>query len=83
VDSYRICNSPPNNRCTPGSSTCDPVTHTRAAAWYDLGFNSYHTGGVQFAMADGSVHFISDSIALGLYRALATRVGGEVVSLQN
>ncbi len=41
------------------------------------GFRSRHPGGVQFAYADGSVHFISDSIELGVYRALATISGGE------
>ncbi len=44
-------------------------------------FRSYHTGGLQFAMGDASVHFISDGIAISIYRALATRNGGEPVSV--
>jgi prepilin-type N-terminal cleavage/methylation domain-containing protein/prepilin-type processing-associated H-X9-DG protein len=47
---------------------------------YALSFRSRHPGGVQFAYADGSVHFIPDSIDLGLYRAMATIRGGEAVS---
>jgi prepilin-type N-terminal cleavage/methylation domain-containing protein/prepilin-type processing-associated H-X9-DG protein len=43
-------------------------------------FRSRHPGGLQFAYADGSVHFISNSIDLSVYRALATINGGEVVS---
>ncbi len=46
-----------------------------------LAARSRHPGGLQFALADGSVRFVSDSIALATYRALATRNGGEVVSL--
>jgi len=45
------------------------------------GFKSNHPGGAQFAMADGSVHFLSNNTPLGLYRALATMSGGEVVTL--
>jgi prepilin-type N-terminal cleavage/methylation domain-containing protein/prepilin-type processing-associated H-X9-DG protein len=44
-------------------------------------FRSRHPGGLQFALADGSVHFISDGIALTLYRALASADGGEAVSV--
>jgi prepilin-type N-terminal cleavage/methylation domain-containing protein/prepilin-type processing-associated H-X9-DG protein len=45
-------------------------------------FRSRHPGGAQFAFADGSVHFLSDNIAIGTYRALATRDVGEVVPTQ-
>ena len=44
-------------------------------------FSSYHAGGVQFALADGSVRFIGDSISLDVYRALATRGAGEVAQM--
>ncbi|QDT18236.1 DUF1559 domain-containing protein [Alienimonas californiensis] len=40
---------------------------------------SAHEGGVQMALCDGSVQFVSDGIALENWRALATRAGGEVV----
>jgi prepilin-type N-terminal cleavage/methylation domain-containing protein/prepilin-type processing-associated H-X9-DG protein len=42
-------------------------------------FRSRHPGGLQFALADGSVRFVRDSIALNTYRATATRDGGEVI----
>ncbi len=44
------------------------------------GFRSKHVGGAQFALADGTVRFLSENMALGLYRALATVSGGEVVN---
>jgi prepilin-type N-terminal cleavage/methylation domain-containing protein/prepilin-type processing-associated H-X9-DG protein len=43
----------------------------------DLFFGSFHTGGVNFVMADGSVHFIQDSIDLEVYVALASANGQE------
>jgi prepilin-type N-terminal cleavage/methylation domain-containing protein/prepilin-type processing-associated H-X9-DG protein len=49
--------------------------------WNRYAFTSNHTGGAQFAMADGSVHFIQDSIDLALFRALGTRALGEVAQL--
>jgi prepilin-type processing-associated H-X9-DG protein len=39
---------------------------------------SYHTGGVNVLMMDGSVHFKSDNIQQNVWRALGTRSGGEV-----
>jgi prepilin-type processing-associated H-X9-DG protein len=50
--------------------------------WPDnYSFHSAHTGGVQFAMCDGSVQFISSGIDINGYRALATRAGGEVATI--
>ena len=43
------------------------------------GFRSRHTGGAQFAFADGSTRFLAENMALGIYRALATVAGHEVV----
>jgi prepilin-type processing-associated H-X9-DG protein len=40
---------------------------------------SRHPGGVQVLFADGSVHFIQQTIDLNLWRALATIDGGEVL----
>ncbi|MDB6037945.1 MAG: hypothetical protein JWM99_1786 [Verrucomicrobiales bacterium] len=43
-------------------------------------FWSYHTGGAQFTMADGSVRFISNNINVQLFKNISTRAGGEVTS---
>ena len=43
-------------------------------------FRSQHTGGGQFAYADGSIHFVSASIDMLVYRGMSTIGGGEVVS---
>ncbi|OJW07106.1 MAG: hypothetical protein BGO49_28050 [Planctomycetales bacterium 71-10] len=40
---------------------------------------SYHSGGVNVCLADGSVRFIKDSINVQTWYALGTRAGGEVV----
>ena len=41
---------------------------------------SRHAGGVNAAMADGGVRFFTDNIDPALWKGLATRMGGEVVS---
>jgi prepilin-type processing-associated H-X9-DG protein len=46
--------------------------------WYS--FRSQHPGGGNFAMADGSVKFIKNSISMPVYQALSTRGMGEAIS---
>jgi prepilin-type processing-associated H-X9-DG protein len=43
-------------------------------------FTSEHPAGTNFAFADGSVRLIIETIDMTVYRALATRAGGEVAS---
>jgi prepilin-type N-terminal cleavage/methylation domain-containing protein/prepilin-type processing-associated H-X9-DG protein len=47
-----------------------------------LSVRSYHTGGVNMAMADGAVHFIADSINPVVYTGYGSRNGGETGGLQ-
>jgi prepilin-type processing-associated H-X9-DG protein len=53
-----------------------PATQTPYGA-----FRSEHTGGASFALADGSVRFVRDSISKITYDAFGTRAGGEVATL--
>ena len=43
---------------------------------------SYHIGGVMTALSDGSVHFISDNIALPPWRRLHSKDDGQPVSVE-
>jgi prepilin-type N-terminal cleavage/methylation domain-containing protein/prepilin-type processing-associated H-X9-DG protein len=54
---------------------------TQSAVGAYAGARSRHAGGVNVAMADGSVRFVSNTIDLRTWRALGTRAGGEAVSL--
>ncbi|MCF0234413.1 MAG: DUF1559 domain-containing protein, partial [Thermoguttaceae bacterium] len=42
---------------------------------------SHHSGGVNAAMGDGSVRFVSETINLDTWKALSTTQGGETVSM--
>ena len=41
---------------------------------------SFHTGGANAVFADGSVHFLRESMNIRVLARLITRAGGEVVS---
>ncbi len=59
-------------------SYCDQVDSSSMANFSNA--NSYHPGGVNTLMADGSVRFIKDSIGQRVWWALGTKSGGEVLS---
>lgn len=46
----------------------------------DIPLGSQHPGGCQFGLVDGSVRFVSETIAQALYLAFASRDGGEPIS---
>jgi prepilin-type N-terminal cleavage/methylation domain-containing protein/prepilin-type processing-associated H-X9-DG protein len=69
---------------TTGFQGFDPVTHSVKARCMvnctnNLGAYSFHSGGLNVAMGDGSVHFLSDQIQPELFAALCTLAGGEVI----
>jgi prepilin-type N-terminal cleavage/methylation domain-containing protein/prepilin-type processing-associated H-X9-DG protein len=43
------------------------------------GFSSRHPGGINAALADGSVHFINDDIDAELFRQLGNRADGQIM----
>jgi prepilin-type N-terminal cleavage/methylation domain-containing protein/prepilin-type processing-associated H-X9-DG protein len=65
----RCYNAPERNLPCAGSE----LEETRAAS------RSRHRGGVNILKADGSVHFISETIDLKIWQALGTIAGGEVI----
>ncbi|HVC93827.1 MAG TPA: DUF1559 domain-containing protein [Pirellulales bacterium] len=67
-NAYGTCAIPPNVWSFP------PVDWPNT--W---GFRSRHPGGLNFALADGSVRWVGDAVALRVYRALATIKGEELV----
>jgi prepilin-type N-terminal cleavage/methylation domain-containing protein/prepilin-type processing-associated H-X9-DG protein len=57
------------------SAPCRDVEYKRTGA-----YGSGHGGGANVVLADGSVHFLADSMSLNCLQALSTRAGGEVIS---
>lgn len=52
----------------------------RTVAWQDAsGYASYHTGGAQFLLGDGSVQFLSENIDYETYCNLGDRSDGQVL----
>ncbi|MFI4874487.1 MAG: DUF1559 domain-containing protein [Blastopirellula sp. JB062] len=48
--------------------------------WRPQGFSSFHPGGAHFAMADGSVRYLAETVDQTLLSGLTTRGGNEVLS---
>ncbi len=76
-DNLRASSCPVAERQPQLNQPCVPVNGSREF----VASRSRHTGGVQVAMCDGSVHFISDSIGLSIWQAGGSISGGEVFVL--
>ena len=61
--------TPPTGTACPGG---------RTMLFNDLFFGSWHPGGANFAMGDGSVRFVRDDIDMDAFQDAATIQGGEV-----
>jgi len=69
---------------TTGTCAVPPQSWTSSGDWPNTySFHSNHTSGLNFAMGDGSVRFVSNTIDLATYRALGTIRGQEAVGLPN
>ena len=55
-----------------------PPGAPKTLVFNDLMFGSFHSGGGHFAFADGSVHFIQETIDFSILQDLATINGGEI-----
>jgi prepilin-type N-terminal cleavage/methylation domain-containing protein/prepilin-type processing-associated H-X9-DG protein len=72
--------STPNTRTCAGMDSSMMMGGSMANMAVQLPPSSYHPGGVNVLLGDGSVRFMKDSTALAVWRALSTRNGGEIVS---
>ena len=83
--SIGVTNVPINFRLTedklPVEGMSDSALHSRNPHNITGGYKSEHSGGAMFAMGDGSVHFVNDSIDFQLFNALGTRAGRETAAL--
>jgi type II secretory pathway pseudopilin PulG len=86
-------NLPPNTR-SPDINIGNNTGHVRhpldylntdtsdREGWYmRMSARSWHVGGVNAGLADGSVRFVQDQINMGIWRAVGSTNGGEIESL--
>jgi prepilin-type processing-associated H-X9-DG protein len=66
---------PLNYQVPPTAASCDEVKADRLCA-----FGSRHLGGANFALADGSVRFLTNTMPLTILQSLSTRAGREAIS---
>ncbi len=76
---------PPNTRSPAGTAALDSDMSSEdeddgGPTYGAITSRSYHPGGVNALFADGSVHFIKNSVNYQTWRALGTVGGGETVS---
>ena len=75
---YNHCTTPDRDDQTCGTSIHVGTILGRAYEPGSFPASSYHWGGVNVQMMDGSVRFVRDSISLAAWRGMATKAGGEL-----
>jgi prepilin-type processing-associated H-X9-DG protein len=70
---------------TPNKKSCVNLTGSQGGMYFQyndsfIGAASFHSGGVNALMLDGSVKFIKDSVNINSWLGLSTINGGEVIS---
>jgi prepilin-type N-terminal cleavage/methylation domain-containing protein/prepilin-type processing-associated H-X9-DG protein len=83
INSYNHFGTPNQIPCTNSLDTTDGNTIWAGYYVTIIGSappSSFHPGGVNEAFADGSVHFIKNTISAPTYWAIGSRNGGEIIS---
>ncbi|HLA84470.1 MAG TPA: DUF1559 domain-containing protein [Thermoguttaceae bacterium] len=83
VNTYRVWTRGCTSESTASCKNILNAPNTGAYITFGVGFNdaalgSNHPGGTNFTMGDASCRFVSDDIDLAVYKATASRDGGEV-----
>jgi hypothetical protein len=71
---------PGGDRPAVDTSVCTPVGV--GFSCNNMPFGSFHPGGVDFALGDGSVRFLRDDLDMPTYLAMGSRNGGETLTDQ-
>ena len=75
-----------NGAIPTSKNVINPINLTRyngSNLFNDVSFGSQHPGGCNFALADGSVTFVQESINMDVYKATASCDGGEPKTVMN
>jgi prepilin-type processing-associated H-X9-DG protein len=63
-----------------GRNIFDQAFPINAAPTFENDIRSRHPNGANISLADGSTHFLNETISLDALAAICTRAGGEVTS---
>ena len=83
---YRAWHRGNSGGCGACKNVATPINSTNyngSNNFNDISYSSNHTGGANFAMGDGSIRFVRDSVDMLQYLATASKSYGETNVIQN